>query len=94
MKTNQRHKIRQELKMNKCRYCKSTENLTIDHKIPIIQGGKDDVSNLQCLCKRCNGVKSGMSHRQVMYLFKWFLQIQKSREEHGSKLYRILDTFE
>lgn len=76
-------------KKKKCKYCKSTENLTIDHKIPLIQGGKDDPTNFQTLCGRCNAMKSGMSHRQIMNLFYWFLEVQKSREAHGKKPYTL-----
>ena len=41
----------------KCIYCKSTENLTIDHILPICRGGTHDFSNLQILCKSCNSKK-------------------------------------
>ena len=43
---------------NRCRYCGSTHNLEIDHKIPISKGGKSTPDNLQTLCKRCNKEKS------------------------------------
>lgn len=38
----------------KCKYCGSTQNLEIDHIIPISKGGKSEYSNLQTLCHRCN----------------------------------------
>lgn len=85
MKTARRRQIKKELKMKRCKYCGATENLTIDHKVPIKQGGKDELKNLQCLCKRCNGTKSGLSHAQVRGLFRWFLQVQESRVAHGKK---------
>ena len=81
--------IRSKIKLKRCKYCKSRDNLTIDHKIPIIQGGTDKISNLQCLCKRCNGIKSGLSDKQVRRLWNWFLEIQKSRKEHGAGIYQI-----
>lgn len=71
--------------MNHCRYCFSTENLTLDHKIPISQGGKNEISNYQCLCFRCNGTKSGLSHNQVRRYFRWFISINKARAEKGKK---------
>lgn len=43
---------------NQCVYCGSTENLTLDHVIPISKGGSDDQDNLVCCCKRCNSSKN------------------------------------
>jgi 5-methylcytosine-specific restriction endonuclease McrA len=74
-------------KMNKCKYCKTKNNLTVDHKIPKIQGGTNDLKNLQCLCLRCNTMKSALSDKQVRSLFNWFLDIQVSRIHNGSKPY-------
>lgn len=80
--------------MKRCQYCRATEDLTIDHKKPIIQGGTDKLSNLTCLCRRCNTTKSGLSDRQVKRLWKWFMEIQKSRVEKGVKPYfHKLSTF-
>lgn len=42
---------------NKCNYCGSTENLEIDHIIPLSRGGTNDPDNLQILCKTCNRKK-------------------------------------
>lgn len=80
---------KKEYKEKKCRYCKSKENLTLDHKVPIVQGGKDDVSNFQTLCMRCNGTKSGLSHNQVMNYFRWFLAIQEGRKANKAKPYEL-----
>ena len=46
---------------NQCVYCGSTENLTIDHVKPKALGGRDQVSNLVCSCRRCNQSK-GSQH--------------------------------
>lgn len=89
MKENRRNQAKEFLKMKKCKYCKATENLTIDHKVPLIQGGRDDLKNLQCLCKRCNGLKGGLSDRQVRRIWRWFLDIQKNRAERGAKVYNL-----
>ena len=75
----------------KCKYCKNRENLTIDHKIPKIIGGKDEKKNLQCLCMRCNTMKSGMSDRQVRSIWNWFLKIQRDRIKNGAKPYELRD---
>lgn len=46
------------LSSGKCVYCDSTENLQVDHIKPVSKGGKDNIENLQPLCKTCN-VKKG-----------------------------------
>ena len=80
-------KLKNELKMNRCVYCRTTENLTIDHIIPKIKGGSDNPENLQCLCETCNRIKSGMTHKEVKHLMRWFVAIQNSRKRYNTKLY-------
>lgn len=41
----------------KCKKCKSTENLSVDHIKPVLQGGLDTIDNLQTLCRSCNSKK-------------------------------------
>ena len=40
-----------------CLKCKTTENMTIDHVIPLAMGGLHDINNLQPLCRSCNSSK-------------------------------------
>lgn len=42
---------------SKCNYCKSSENLSIYHIIPISKGGKNCLDNIQILCNPCNNKK-------------------------------------
>lgn len=42
-----------------CRRCGTTENLTVDHIIPVIAEGPDRLSNFQLLCRSCNSRKGG-----------------------------------
>jgi CRISPR/Cas system Type II protein with McrA/HNH and RuvC-like nuclease domain len=42
----------------KCAYCNSTENLTIDHIVPQSKGGLDTTKNVVCCCHSCNQSKS------------------------------------
>jgi 5-methylcytosine-specific restriction endonuclease McrA len=42
---------------NKCVYCGSTENLTIDHVKPKTLGGRDESHNLVPACRSCNHAK-------------------------------------
>ena len=39
---------------NTCQICQSTENLQVDHIISRVDGGQNNESNLQVLCKVCN----------------------------------------
>lgn len=80
---------KKQVKMKKCRYCLSTENLTIDHKHPLILGGTDDIKNLQCLCYSCNQIKSGIPHGQIQTLARWIYKINKMRAEKGKRPYAI-----
>lgn len=39
---------------DKCAYCGTTKKLELDHIIPIFDGGTNDKSNAQTLCRSCN----------------------------------------
>lgn len=40
-----------------CEMCGSRADLTVDHIIPVAEGGGPDLANLQCLCRSCNSRK-------------------------------------
>jgi hypothetical protein len=42
----------------RCRKCRRSVNLQIDHIVPVGRGGRTEESNLQILCRRCNQAKS------------------------------------
>lgn len=41
----------------KCVHCGNDNDLTIDHKLPVVRGGTNAIDNLQTLCRRCNLAK-------------------------------------
>lgn len=41
----------------RCRQCGTHENLTVDHIVPVAEGGTNDPENLQTLCQSCNSRK-------------------------------------
>lgn len=43
---------------DKCAWCETTENLTLDHIIPVCAGGKATKKNAQTLCGPCNNWKA------------------------------------
>jgi 5-methylcytosine-specific restriction endonuclease McrA len=50
---------------NRCQYCGSTQNLTIDHVVPRSQGGKDTWTNLVTACHDCNTEKGSRTPEQA-----------------------------
>ena len=56
--------VRKEvLDAGECLFCGTTDNLTVDHIKPWSKGGTHDISNLQCLCAKCNKMK-GVKHEE------------------------------
>lgn len=57
---------------NKCQYCSSTRNLTIDHIIPKSKGGGEDWENLCVACSDCNTKKGDklLEHTNMKLLKK------------------------
>ena len=48
-----------------CAICGATENLEIDHKLAVVFGGGDDMSNFQLLCHTCHWAKTRRERRIV-----------------------------
>jgi len=48
-----------ELCGSRCLSCGTSENIEIDHVMPVSLGGSNDLDNLQPLCHRCNSKKAG-----------------------------------
>lgn len=54
------------MKKNKefCTRCKSTKELTLDHILPLADGGKHEPENVQVLCRECHVEKSRAEDRE------------------------------
>lgn len=68
-----------QLGKGKCYYCEEfihPRDLTMDHKTPIIRGGRSTKGNLVPACKECNNEK------KYMTLGEWISQ----RQEEGKPL--------
>ena len=53
---------------NRCQYCGrpfSTRELTLDHVVPLVQGGENSWTNLVCACVKCNARKGGRTPAQA-----------------------------
>ena len=54
----------QQISQRSCYYCKNKfkkSEITMDHKVPIIRGGKSQKSNVVPCCKLCNSEKGYMT---------------------------------
>ena len=65
---------------NKCAYCGSEEDLTLDHVTPRSLGGSDTTDNVVCCCRSCNQSK-GHEHWKL-----WYIQQDFYSEENFSKI--------
>ena len=46
-----------EIHGENCIYCGCSNDITLDHIIPVSKGGEDTIKNLQPLCRSCNSKK-------------------------------------
>lgn len=68
--TSQQVRDRFEVHDCKCVYCGSGENITIDHRIPFHEGGKNIPSNIVPACMSCNASKSTLTPWQFKMGFR------------------------
>jgi hypothetical protein len=57
---------------NKCVYCGSTRELTIDHVLPTSRGGQNTWENLVCACVKCNTKKGNRTPEEAGMKLKKF----------------------
>lgn len=59
-----------------CVYCGSTDQLTLDHVVPVSRGGSDEIENLVACCQRCNSIKGARTPEE-------WLQATSLLNHHG-----------
>ena len=65
---------------NKCAYCGSEENITLDHITPQCKGGLDIKTNVVACCHSCNQSK-GHDHWKL-----WYVQQDFYSEDNFNKI--------
>ena len=78
-----KRKWRQSIKEKwnyECAYCRSEDNLTLDHITPRSKGGSEKVTNILCACHSCNQSKG---HKMWS---DWFLSQDFFDKEKLSKI--------
>jgi 5-methylcytosine-specific restriction endonuclease McrA len=64
------HKELQKLYSSSCVKCNSSEEIQMDHIIPISKGGRHSIGNIQPLCKKCNNSK------RDKFMFEWKVNLR------------------
>ena len=60
---------RQKLAVGICYYCEerfASEELTMDHKVPLARGGRSTKSNVVVACKTCNTSKKSLTPAEMI----------------------------
>ena len=65
-----------------CVECESTDNLELDHIIPVCEGGADVWCNFQWLCRDCHKIKTQMEAQRARV---------RARDGLGAPLGFVLD---
>ncbi len=55
---------------NRCQYCGSYDNLTLDHVMPKSRGGRTSWDNLISACRRCNAKKGDFTPEEAQMPLK------------------------
>lgn len=51
---------------HRCHYCGSGDDLTLDHKTPLVKGGTNDLDNLLTACRLCNCSKGKKGYEEFL----------------------------
>ena len=69
------------------------EDMTIDHAIPLSDGGRNEISNYQCSCLACNQLKNNIQpkdfYEKITEIF-WYQTQKNCGKSFTDKLARLL----
>lgn len=82
-----------ERDQNKCQKCGSVVDLTIDHIIPRLQGGSNELDNLQLLCRQCNAIKASTPQLTFWEKIKYIWNIHKDFSSLDARTRAVQGTF-
>lgn len=82
MITKKPYKIRDH-----CRFCGTAENLTIDHKHPVVLGGMGNKENLQTLCRKCNQLKSDIPNEVFKRIMEHGIYCFIQKHKNNKKIF-------
>jgi len=71
---------KQQLAMGLCHYCGQKfppEELTMDHIVPIVRGGKSQKGNVVPACKECNNKKKYLTPVEILMKQKDLPELEK-----------------
>lgn len=71
---------------NKCAYCGSSRNLTMDHVVPISNGGLTEACNILPVCSSCN------SSKQNREFIKWYTSQPFYTEERLEVILKYIES--
>lgn len=60
---------KQKIAQGECYYCQESfhsEQLTLDHKVPLSRGGRSNKGNVVVCCKDCNSSKSSLTPAEMI----------------------------
>ncbi len=67
---------------HQCSYCGSTDNLTIDHILPVALGGLSIIENLRTLCGHCNTSKGSGDRPVTVSSEKYYVRTNRRVLSH------------
>jgi hypothetical protein len=73
---------------NTCVYCGKTDNLVLDHMVPVLLGGDGLEDTLAVACRQCNSGKSGRTPEGANYTFA----SQDARNRYKAAMERLHET--